>query len=99
MDSGDYVTIEALTHHANGPVYLRGAEPGDIRIIDVRPRPCVNPTYSGKSFGSNAAAWWGYHYNDLLTEPKPREVVTIYEIDATAACSRMCTCRSVRISA
>jgi acetamidase/formamidase len=139
IDSGDYVTIEALTHHANddaermvkgdpgaesvflwtkekkgvdrrgagpvdgkllgrgsgegfgvhictGPVYVRGAEPGDIlevRIIDVKPRPCANPAYRGKAFGSNAAAWWGFHYKELLTEPKPREVCTIYEIDAT----------------
>ena len=139
VDSGDYVTIEALTHHANddaermvkgdpgaesvfywtkeskgvnrrgagpidaslfgrgagegfgvhictGPVAVRGAEPGDIlevRILDVKPRPCANPAYAGKSFGSNAAAWWGFHYNDLLTEPKPREVITIYEIDAS----------------
>ena len=137
VNSGDFVTIEALTHHANddaermikgdpgaesvfywdkqrkgvdrrgagpmkptlfgrgageglgvhictGPVYVRGAEPGDIlevRIIDVRPRPCANPKYKGKSFGSNAAAWWGFHYKDLSTEPKPREVITIYEID------------------
>jgi acetamidase/formamidase len=135
--SGDYVTIEALTHHANddaarmikgdpgaesvffwdktrkgvnrrgagpmdaslfgrgageglgvhictGPVAIRGAEPGDVlelRIIDVVPRPSANPQYPGKSFGSNAAAWWGFHYKDLITEPKPREVVTIYEID------------------
>jgi acetamidase/formamidase len=139
IDSGDYVTIEALTHHANddaermikgdpgaesvflwtkekkgvdrrgagpvdgkllgrgsgegfgvhictGPVYVRGAEPGDIlevRIIDVKPRPCANPAYRGKAFGSNAAAWWGFHYKELITEPKPREVCTIYEIDAT----------------
>jgi acetamidase/formamidase len=139
IDSGDYVTIEALTHHANddaermikgdpgaesvflwtkekkgvdrrgagpvdgkllgrgsgegfgvhictGPVYIRGAEPGDIlevRIIDVKPRPCANPAYAGKAFGSNAAAWWGFHYKELITEPKPREVCTIYEIDAT----------------
>src|SRR5579883_1400309 len=139
VDSGDFVTIEALTHHSNddaermvkgdpglesvfrwdksgkgvnrrgagpmdaslfgrgageglgvhiltGPVYIRNAEPGDIlevRIIDVKPRPSANPKYPGKAFGSNAAAWWGYHYKDLLTEPKPREVVTIYEIDAT----------------
>jgi acetamidase/formamidase len=138
VDSGDFVTIEALTHHANddaermvtgdpgaesvfrwdksgkgvnrrgagpmdasifgrgagegfgvhimtGPVYVRGAEPGDIlevRIIDVKPRPSANPAYPGKAFGSNAAAWWGFHYKDLLTEPKPREVITIYEIDA-----------------
>jgi acetamidase/formamidase len=138
IDSGDYVTIEALTHHANddaermikgdpgaesvflwtrekkgvdrrgagpidgkllgrgsgegfgvhictGPVYIRGAEPGDIlevRIIDVKPRPCANPAYAGKAFGSNAAAWWGFHYKELVTEPKPREVCTIYEIDA-----------------
>jgi acetamidase/formamidase len=139
VDSGDYVTIEALTHHANddaermvkgdpgaesvflwtkdkkgvnrrgagpidgkllgrgagegfgvhictGPVYIRGAEPGDIlevRIMDVKPRPCANPAYPGKSFGSNAAAWWGFQYNDLITDPKPREVCTIYEIDTS----------------
>jgi acetamidase/formamidase len=136
VDSGDYVTIEVLTHHANddaermvkgdpgaesvflwtkdkkgvnrrgagpmdgkrgagegygvhictGPVYVRGAEPGDVlevRIIDMKPRPCANPAYPGKTFGSNAAAWWGYQYNDLLTEPKPREVITIYELDTS----------------
>lgn len=130
--SGEYATIEVLTHHANddaermvegdpgaesvfrwtkdekpvarrgagagedgeglgvhictGPVYVHGAEPGDVlevRILDVRPRPAGLPIYAGKTFGSNAAANWGYHYNDLLTEPKPREVITIYEIDAT----------------
>jgi acetamidase/formamidase len=137
VGSGDFVTIEALTHHANddasrmitgdpgaesvffwdrqrkgvdrrgagpmqptlfgrgageglgvhictGPVAVRGAEPGDIlevRIVDVKPRPCANPQYKGKSFGSNAAAWWGFHYKELLTEPKPREVITIYEVD------------------
>jgi acetamidase/formamidase len=64
---------------------VRGAAPGDVlevRILDVTPRACCNPAYKGKAFGSNAAAWWGFHYQDLLTEPKPREVITIYEIDA-----------------
>jgi acetamidase/formamidase len=139
IDSGDYVTIEALTHHANddaermikgdpgaesvyfwskerkgvdrrgagpmdaklfgrgageglgvhictGPVSVRGAEPGDVlevRIMDVKPRPSANPAHAGKAFGSNAAAWWGFHYKELIEEPKPREVITIYEIDAT----------------
>ena len=143
VDSGDFVTIETLTHHANddaermvkgdpgaesvfywddsskgvnrrgagpmdaslfgrgageglgvhictGPVAVSGAEPGDIlevRILDVAPRPCANPEYAGKSFGSNAAAWWGFHYNDLIEEPKPREVITIYEVDAAGATS------------
>ena len=130
VDSGDFVTIETLTHHANddaermiqgdagaesvflwtrekkgvmrrgagegdggglgvhictGPVAVRGAEPGDVlevRILDVKPRPCVNPAFKGLAFGSNAAANWGYHYKDLLTGDKPREVVTIYEVDA-----------------
>jgi acetamidase/formamidase len=71
-------------HICTGPVHIRGAEPGDVlelRIIDVVPRPGANPQYPGKSFGSNAAAWWGFHYKDLITEPKPREVITIYEID------------------
>lgn len=136
IESGDYVTIETLTHHANddaermvagdpgaesvflwtkekkgvarrgagpedakfgpggglgvhictGPVAVRGAEPGDIlevRILDVAPRPCANPKFRGATFGSNAAAWWGYHYKDLLTGDKPREVITIYEVDAS----------------
>src|SRR5262252_10253108 len=125
VNSGDFVTIEVLTHHANddasrmvtgdpgaesvflwdkqrkgvdrrgagpmtptlfgrgageglgvhictGPVAVRDAEPGDIlevRIVDVRPRPCANPQYKGKSFGSNAAAWWGFHYKELMTDP------------------------------
>lgn len=134
--SGDYVTIETLTHHANddaermvlgdlgaesvfhwdakkknvdrrgagamdskvgaggglgvhictGPVAVKGAEPGDIlevRIVDVTPRPSANPRYKGKSFGSNAAAWWGFHFGDTVEEPKKREVVTIYEVNAT----------------
>jgi acetamidase/formamidase len=60
--------------------------PGDIlevRILDVRPRPCANPKYKGKAYGSNAAAWWGFHFNDMIEEPKKREVITIYEVDAS----------------
>jgi acetamidase/formamidase len=129
-ESGDFVTVETLTHHANddaermvqgdpgaesvflwtkdkkgvmrrgagtgdggglgvhictGPVAVRGAEPGDVlevRILDVAPRPCANPRFKGLAFGSNAAANWGYHYKDLLDGAPPREVVTIYEVDA-----------------
>ncbi|MBB5443692.1 MULTISPECIES: acetamidase/formamidase family protein [unclassified Paraburkholderia] len=72
-------------HICTGPIAVRGAEPGDIlevRILEVHPRRCANPQFSGRAFGSNAAAWWGFHYRELLTEPKPREVVTIYELDA-----------------
>jgi acetamidase/formamidase len=70
-------------HICTGPVYVRGAEPGDvleIRILDILPRPSCHPEHHGKLFGSNAAAWWGFQYGDLLTEPKKREVVTVYEI-------------------
>ena len=45
-------------HICTGPVAIRGAEPGDIlevRIIDVKPRPCANPAYAGKSFGGDRA--------------------------------------------
>lgn len=139
VDSGDVITVETLTHHANddssrmiagdlgaesvyewsetfkavdrrgagstdpdvytvgsgesagvhimtGPIYINGAEPGDVlevQILDVKPRPSGNPAYRGRTFGSNAAAWWGFHYNDMIEEPKPREVITIYELDAT----------------
>jgi len=137
VDSGDVVTVEVLTQHANddsermvrfdpgaesvfhwtptekavdrrgsgpmdasvygrgagegfgvhimtGPIGVRDAQPGDVlevRILDVLPRPSLNPAYLGRCFGSNAAAWWGLHYKELVTEPKPREVVTIYEFD------------------
>ena len=73
-------------HICTGPVWVEGAEPGDmleVRILDVRLRGCGNPAFAGCAFGSNVAAWWGFHYNDLLTEPKPREVITIYELDAS----------------
>src|SRR5256885_1197539 len=73
-------------HICTGPVFVRNAEPGDVlevRIMDVKPRPSANPAYPGRAFGSNAAAWWGFHYKDLITEPKEREVITIYEVDAT----------------
>jgi acetamidase/formamidase len=74
-----------------GPIHIRDAMPGDIleiAILDVVPRVSANARYEGRAFGSNAAAWWGFQYNDLLTEPKPREVVTIYEID----CAQGATC-------
>ncbi|MCT2400446.1 acetamidase/formamidase family protein [Novosphingobium mangrovi (ex Huang et al. 2023)] len=139
--SGDFVTIETLTHHANddpermvqgdpgaesvyhwdehgkaierrgagpmeatafgrgpgegfgvhictGPIAVEGAMPGDlveVRILDLKPRPSGNSRFAGKCFGSNAATYWGFHYQDLLTEPKMREVVTIYEVEATGA--------------
>jgi len=137
IDSGDYVTLECLTHQAGddparllrgdagaesvyhwtaqrknvdrrgagpmdaangagggqgvhiltGPVCVRGARPGDlleVRIIDMYPRPCANPAYADRVFGTNLAANWGYHYLDLMEEPRPREVVTIYEIETTS---------------
>ena len=49
-------------HVLTGPIYVNGAVPGDVikvDILDLRPR--VNPT-TGKTFGINAAAWWGCVY-------------------------------------
>jgi acetamidase/formamidase len=74
-------------HICTGPIYVKDAAPGDVlevRILDLMPRLSANAKFAGRAFGSNAAAWWGFHYDDLLTEPKPREVVTIYEIDCAA---------------
>ncbi|GAB2678525.1 acetamidase/formamidase family protein [Aliiglaciecola aliphaticivorans] len=71
-------------HVCTGPIYVNEAMPGDIielRILDIHTRHNHSDQFKGRSFGSNAATFWGFHYNDLLTEPKPREVVTIYEID------------------
>jgi acetamidase/formamidase/AraC-like DNA-binding protein len=70
-------------HICTGPVAVEGAAPGDvleIEILDIVPRPSQAPGFTGRSFGSNCAVWWGYHYRELLTEPRPREVVTLYEL-------------------
>jgi acetamidase/formamidase len=67
-------------HVLTGPIYVCGAEPGDVLqvdILDLAPR--VNPA-TGKSFGVNAAAWWGYHFRVGFLDNDPREVITIYEI-------------------
>src|SRR5262245_46273879 len=84
LDASNGAGGGAGVHILTGPIYVRGAEPGDIlevRILDMYPRPCANPEYKGKAFGTNIAAWWGYQYHDLVEEPKPREVITIYELD------------------
>jgi acetamidase/formamidase/AraC-like DNA-binding protein len=80
-------------HICTGPVEVADARPGDIlevRILSTELRKSANPAFGGKSFGSNAAAFWGFHYHDMLTEPKAREVVTIYEVDAC-----QCTAKAV----
>ncbi|MGA7804785.1 acetamidase/formamidase family protein, partial [Bradyrhizobium sp.] len=72
-------------HICTGPVAVKDAQPGDVlevRILDIVPRPSRNPNHAARVFGSSVAAWWGYHYNELLAGPKPREAVTIYEIFA-----------------
>ena len=73
-------------HICTGPIAVKDAKPGDVlelRILDLAPRLAASAKYEGRAFGSNAAAWWGFHYDDLIEEPKPREVVTIYEVDCS----------------
>src|SRR5689334_2701977 len=80
--AGEGIGVHLLT----GPVAIEGAEPGDVlevRILDVRPRPSCSACHAGKCFGSNVAASWGFQYHDLIEEPKPREVVTIFELDTS----------------
>ncbi|BDA46692.1 probable formamidase C869.04 [Coccomyxa sp. Obi] len=74
-------------HVLTGPIYVCGADAGDVLqvdIIDLVPR--VNPS-TGKTYGSNAAASWGYQYRAGFLDGVKREVITIYEIirDATNA--------------
>ena len=56
-------------HVLTGPIYVEGAEPGDIlavEVMDLAPRP--NP--EGKTFGSNAAAWWGFQARSSKVRPR-----------------------------
>lgn len=72
-------------HICTGPIFVHGAEPGDVlevEILDLKPRPSANPAHAGFAFGSNAAAAWGFHHDDILDEPHKREVITVYRTDA-----------------
>ncbi|NPV25440.1 acetamidase/formamidase family protein [Bradyrhizobium aeschynomenes] len=72
-------------HICTGPVTIKDAQPGDVlemRILDIVPRRSRSRGREGRVFGSSVAAWWGYHYNELIAPPAPREAVTIYEIFA-----------------
>ncbi len=80
--AGEGVGVHLLT----GPVAVEGAEPGDVlevRMLDICARPSRHALHAGRCFGSNVAASWGFHYHDLIEEPKPREVVTIFELDTS----------------
>jgi len=71
-------------HILTGPIYIDGAEPGDVlevQILDVASRPSENPDFQGRCFASNASTWWGYQYSDLIDPEDRREVVTIFEIE------------------
>lgn len=70
-------------HIITGPIWINDSEPGDIlkvEILDIKPRACKNPDFKGRYFGSNLAASWGFHYNNLLDQSKKKEVITVYEI-------------------
>lgn len=74
-------------HILTGPVYVCGAEPGDVLQIDVLDlKPRANPS-TGKTYGSNAAAWWGYQFRAGFLDGDEREVITIYEVvDEDGSC-------------
>lgn len=97
LTSGAVFLLPSSVHILTGPIFVEGAEPGDmiaVEIIDLQLR--ANP--DGKTFGSNAAAWWGYQarapkvdgtsftagsFTD--TPDENDEIITIYEMihDAT----------------
>lgn len=53
--------------------------PGSALLADAAP-PCPAPVRRpGKTYGSQAATRWGYHFRTGFKNPPPREVVTIYE--------------------
>jgi len=70
----DPTTRAPGVHIMTGPIYVEGAEPGDmleVRYFQMTPR---------NNFGSNLAANWGHLYQEF----GEKERVTIYELDANA---------------
>ncbi len=49
-----------------------------VDILDLEPRP--NPGNDNRTYGSNAAASWGYQFRAGFLDGLKREIVTIYEL-------------------
>lgn len=85
--------VSTLFTLRSGPIFVNGAEPGDILQVDILElSPRKNPE-TGKTYGSNAAAWWGFQARVNKVDGTPftagsfsdtpgsnDESVTIYEI-------------------
>ena len=57
-------------HVLTGPIYVEDAEEGDVvavEILDLKPRP----NQDGKTYGSNAAAWWGFQARNDKADGTP----------------------------
>ncbi len=70
----DPATRSPGVHIMTGPIFVEGAEPGDmleVRYLQMVPR---------NNYGSNLAANWGHLYQEF----DEKERVTIYELDANA---------------
>lgn len=72
-------------HWLTGPIYMCGAEAGDVLqvdVLDLTPRP--NPGMDGRSFGWTSGASWGYHYQPngphYLEGEQDREIITVWEM-------------------
>lgn len=68
----DPTTRAPGVHIMTGPIYVEGAEPGDmleVRYLQMVPR---------NAYGSNLAANWGHLYQEF----DEKERVTIYKLDA-----------------
>ncbi len=68
---------------------IKGAQPGDVlevRILDVKmlALPKQTPGYSrARLLAATRQPGGAFTTRTLIEEPKPREVITIYEVDAT----------------
>ncbi|GAQ79982.1 acetamidase/formamidase [Klebsormidium nitens] len=70
------------SHVVTGPIYVCGAQPGDVlqvEILSVKPR--VNPA-SGKTYGANRQAFFGYQARAGHRDGSAwnNSIITIYDI-------------------
>jgi len=86
MDDGVRVVYESIpenergpgVHILTGPIYVEGAEPGDVlevKILDMKPR---------LPYGCNFAANWGLLYEEF----DKKEIVTIYKCDMSSGLAK-----------
>lgn len=85
-------------HILTGPIFVEEAQPGDllkVEILDLKPRK--NPK-TAKTYGSNAAAWWGFQARVKMADGSDFKAGTFTDTPVSIYRGRRILCRRFHVA-